>query len=911
MRKSARTRLTLRAGALGLLLSLGSTSALASPGATLRGAVVDASGAALVGAQIRVLTPADAEIARATTGASGEFTISPLPPARYVVAASFEGFGSERRAVTLNAGATVDLTLRLELGARSETVTVTPSRGDATGIARVPEFVTVTPSGVLELRGFVTWPQALREETGVHVQQTTTSQGSPYVRGMTGQQVVHLVDGIRFNTSTFRPGANQYTALIEPVFVDRVEIVRGPGSAQYGSDALGGTINVVTRPTLVASSSGSALRGSLVTSLASADMSAGAGAHVAAGGSRWGTSLGLSVRRMQDMRTGGGLDSHSVATRLLGLPSTVLGRRLQDTAYTQTGASARMFVRPSDGEVVTLAYIHGVQRGARRYDQLDGGIGNLIAQFDPQALDFGSLRYERLGAGPLDSITATVSFNAQRDDRSSQGVNNAKAGLRSTISDEENRTRVFGGQVLGTTTPGARHHLSFGAELYAERVSSRRWDHAFDTATGDFTKTTEPRARFPNGATYQTTAAFGHDTFEVWQGRLLASLGARYSDFRYAQTPAGNPLSADDTPTVLPFATSFSDVTFDAGLLLNATDRVALTARAARGFRAPNVNDFGSIGLSGIGFEVSPDEGMRLGARAARIGEETRASMPVQQLGPEVLWSYEAGLKFGGTRVSAAAAAFGAEVGHFIERRTILLSPGAVGQLIGGQPIIRQDASGAVYTALSGNPVYVRVNAGRVRTLGLEASLRVKVTSTVTASANIAAVRATDLETDAPPAIENGVPPPTGSASLRWDSASRPWWVEAYTLYAWPQHRLSGNDLQQARIGAMRTRQEIIDFFNNGAVARALVQNGLLVATGETAAQVATRVLGPDPNARIPLFTVHAGYLTLNLRGGWRFSSRASIVVIAENLLDRNYRTMGSGVDAPGFNLQVKHTFAF
>ena len=75
-------------------------------------------------------------------------------------------------------------------------------------------------------------PQALRDVPGVHIQQTTSGQGSPFVRGLTGQQVLHLINGVRFNNSTFRPGANQYTALIDQDFADRIEVVRGPGSTQ-------------------------------------------------------------------------------------------------------------------------------------------------------------------------------------------------------------------------------------------------------------------------------------------------------------------------------------------------------------------------------------------------------------------------------------------------------------------------------------------------------------------------------------------------------------------------------------------------------------------------------------------------------------------------------------------------------
>ena len=105
-------------------------------------------------------------------------------------------------------------------------------------------------------------PQALQQEPGVLVQQTTTAQGSPFIRGFSAQRLVYLLDGVRFNTSTFRAGATQYLGWINPGLVDRIEVVRGPASVQYGSDALGGTINVLaSRPPF--NPSGTAVSGSV------------------------------------------------------------------------------------------------------------------------------------------------------------------------------------------------------------------------------------------------------------------------------------------------------------------------------------------------------------------------------------------------------------------------------------------------------------------------------------------------------------------------------------------------------------------------------------------------------------------------------------------------------------------------
>jgi len=82
--------------------------------------------------------------------------------------------------------------------------------------------------------------------TGVFVQKSTHGAGSPFVRGLTGNQTLILIDGIRLNNSTFRYGSNQYLNIIDPFSLDKIEILRGSGSVAYGSDALGGTVQLFT-----------------------------------------------------------------------------------------------------------------------------------------------------------------------------------------------------------------------------------------------------------------------------------------------------------------------------------------------------------------------------------------------------------------------------------------------------------------------------------------------------------------------------------------------------------------------------------------------------------------------------------------------------------------------------------------
>ena len=89
-------------------------------------------------------------------------------------------------------------------------------------------------------------PDALITVPGVWMQKTNHGGGSPFIRGLTGYQTLLLIDGIRFNNTTFRSGPNQYLNTIDPLMTDRIEVVRGQGSVQYGSDAIGGVVQVMS-----------------------------------------------------------------------------------------------------------------------------------------------------------------------------------------------------------------------------------------------------------------------------------------------------------------------------------------------------------------------------------------------------------------------------------------------------------------------------------------------------------------------------------------------------------------------------------------------------------------------------------------------------------------------------------------
>ncbi len=884
------------------MLFLSSTSLWAEPAGVVRGRVVDETGAVIPGASVTLYGTAGNPITTTTANEEGRFVLSQIPGGRYEIVARHTGLEPASASVDATAAEPAEVVLTLRVGVVSNSVTVTATRGLPEDALLVPNGLSLVGPEQRLVRAALILPQVLREEPGVQVQQTTSHQGAVLIRGLTGQEVLHLIDGVRFNNSTFRPGPNQYLATVDPSFVERMEVLRGPNSMQYGSDSLGGTLNLLP-PRPLATAGGTKFHGEIAPFFRSADLAGGNSLRLSYGTDKWHLLGGGSYRRGQDLRAGHGGDSHAAVTRFLGLPSSILGERLQDTAFTQWAGYLRFFWSPRADQTLSLTYHRGEQVGGRRYDQLNGGNGNLINSFNPQVLDFFYARYEKQRLGWLDSLQGTFSYNRQRDDRRFQG---GSGNLLAPITQDNSVTSAFGYQVQATTHVGHHHLLLFGGEVYDEYIDAAA--QALNPATGS---SATLRGRFPNGSRYTSYGLFAQHSSEWLSGRLRTQAGVRYSGIHFETFADKNPVLGGQ-PTVPDFSTGLNDVTFQSGASYRVVRFLVIYGTVSRGFRAPNTTDFSSVGLTSNGFEVSPDEAARAGGLIGTTANNVAVSTgrAARQLSPESLWDYEGGVRINAGAFSANLSGFHYSLKDFITKRTLILSPGAVGSTMGGVVITQQLPTGAVLAAVDPRPILTRANIGRVRIRGLEAETQWKATPWLWLRGNISYLRGIDVETGSPPDIEGGLPPLHGFFSARWQRSSKPYWLEAFTLWSDKQDRLSSLDLPDQRIGATRSRSSMAAFFNNGAVARGLVAAGVLLPTGETLAQVQNRVLGVGVQSA-PMFTQTSGFATLNFRGGYRINEKSEFIWVFENVLDKNYRLHGSGIDSPGRNLQLSYIFRF
>lgn len=449
---------------------------------------------------------------------------------------------------------------------------------------------------------------------------------------------------------------------------------------------------------------------------------------------------------------------------------------------------------------------------------------------------------------------------------------------------------MYGYNAEATRSLARRHVVTIGGEYYDEGITASRAQD--NPITG---VSTAQRPDVPTGTTYGSLGVFAQDLTELIPGRLTIRGGVRWGRYQFNS-------KADATFFVPNEEVVSKAFTYNAGAVLSLSKHLNATFTTSRGFRAGNAADLGAIGLSGGGgFGITPLRATALGGLVGTTSgtDAVSTGQSVPSLKPEVLYSYEGGLKFTSDHVGGSIAAYDIEYLDIIQGRAIVFPGGITGQTIAGFLVVRQDANGLAYIQQDARPITTRVNEDHARIQGMDAEAHVRV-SHWTASGYFSMTNGRLLATREP---LRRMPPPMGGARLRWTPRHNVW-VEGVMAFARTQTRLNAGDLTDARIGANRTRTSIANFFNGSAVDLGLVKSGVLVATGETLAQVQTRLLGTATAGTV--FANGPGWATVGLRGGIDLKSNVSLVVIGENLTDKNYRVYGSGVDALGRNLQVR-----
>ena len=551
----------------------------------LRGRVRDAAtGALLEGVQL--LTQPHS--AGAVTGQDGSFCLL-LPPGDYALSLFRTGYHSISLQVEAAAGRPpLEIALTATLLLLHQEVTVTAER-DLLASYNSPAAITTLAVRSADQPLPRSTPEALMGSQGLFVQKSNHGGGSPFIRGLTGNQVLTLIDGIRLNNATFRYGPNQYLNTIDPYSIDRIEVLRGYGGTLYGSDAMGGLLNLLT-PDL---SFAPALRPALAFTARYMSSGMEKGGHVDMGLSSPRLSLlaSLSGRDFGDLRAGRGVGVQSPSGYGEGSgqvkAALQLGRRALLTALWQK-------VRQS--QVPALDQV--VQRGYALY------------QYDPQARQLAYLRLAAVSDNPLwRQFEITVFSHASEESRERQKRESA------ILTREEDRVRTLGLQMQAHTLVHRHWRMVYGMEWYHDRVASHAEEHNSVTQ-----QTLFKRGLYPDGARSDNLAFYCAHIIDF--ERLSLHAGSRYNLVRieiddplFGRTRITPAAMAGHLSLVHPLGAKWN-------LMVNATSS----------FRAPNINDLSTFGPFDYGIEVpvaslAPEKGYTLEAGMKHRSSQSSAAL--------------------------------------------------------------------------------------------------------------------------------------------------------------------------------------------------------------------------------------------------------------------------------------------
>ncbi|MBT8108907.1 MAG: TonB-dependent receptor, partial [Gammaproteobacteria bacterium] len=416
---------------------------------------------------------------------------------------------------------------------------------------------------------------ALRALTGVTVQQTTPGQGAPIIRGLKGSAILHLVDGMRLNNAIFRAAPTPWFALIPASSVERLEVVRGAPAALYGSEAVGGVVQSVSRlPVFTTESPGYAGEGLVAfdsaASLRSLRASFDAGTH------EFAASFSAEYLETGDRRTGD-------------------GGRVTPSGYTAKAVRAVLSATPSGAGSWFVDFHYLEQPETPRSDELVPGFG----QVEPSSAEFffapnrrAFVHFRRQSRWRDLDFKLDAAWQRIDDDRRTRNLGSTQRRF------ETNRSDLYG---LTFSASGSGDSWSWiaGADLYYDEVRSAR--HAVDLVSG---ASAALASRFPDGSTVGQAGLFVSGSRTLGAHHRL-NVGVRYTDLR---------IDLPDGTSIRPGRASG-----DLGWIAEWRDGLQFVATIGSGFRAPNIADLGTLGeRPGNRFNI-PNPG--LGSERATHGD--------------------------------------------------------------------------------------------------------------------------------------------------------------------------------------------------------------------------------------------------------------------------------------------------
>ncbi len=587
----------------------------------------------------------------------------------------------------------------------------------------------------------------------IFVQKSQQGGSSPVLRGFEASRVLLMVDGVRLNNAIYRAGHLQNAITVDQNMLDRVEVMYGPASTIYGSDALGGVIHFRTKAPKLSGGEKLLVAGTSFVRYSTANKEKTGHADISVGGAKLGSLTSFTYSDFGDMKMGGdypkkypnfGRRSYYIQTEN-GVDNVVKNEdeRVQKfSGYKQWDITQKFLFQQSDRVSHTVNLQYSSSTNVPRYDRLQdirnfgGSIGTTLRYADwyygPQTRVLGSYELNVAKLGFFDAFRVNLSYQDVKESRQQREYRRYDR-----LDSRREHIKVMAFNIDGKIN-WKQHELTLGIDGQLNDLTS-----VADRTNINTGAVSKLDTRYPNGENNM-------NFFGLYAQHILKSKNGKWviNDGIRAQHVSLRSTITDNSFFNFPFTEikqSPFAVTGNLGAVYMPGGGFRFTTNISSGFRAPNFDD------------------------AARIFESATASrrliVPNPDIGPEYTYNFD----FGITYAIENKARFEFTGFYTLFRNAIALAPF---QLNGQDSVIYNGVNSAVYANQNVNKAYVR---------GMNARFMINLSSKVTWDNTISQTFGRYINANGTKKPMDHIPPVFGKTSLAYNG--KKFTTEAWLLF--------------------------------------------------------------------------------------------------------------------------------
>ena len=453
----------------------------------------------------------------------------------------------------------------------------------------------------------------LLSQTGsVLLQKSQLGGGSPIIRGFEANKVLLVVDGIRMNNAIFRGGHLQNVITMDNTILERTEIIFGPSSVMYGSDALGGVISFYTKKPLLSETAGKTLfSGNAFFRYASAYDEKTGHVDINLGGKKIGSltsftfsDFGYLKQGAEDYSKFPGWGKRTFyVEQINGVDMMVTNSNVNKqspTGYKQYDLLQKFLFKTGKIDNV-LNFQYSTSSDISRYDRLTETNNSGIAKsaewyYGPQKRLLAAWTINLPKSGIYDNAQITTAYQQIEESRHNRGFKSTKRNNRTEKLNIASLNADFSKKIK-------KIELGYGAEITYNKVKSNAYSENITTGVQSPLDT-----RYPDGGSNtQSYAAYVTGLYKI-SGKIIANAGLRLAHNRL--------YSKFTDKTFFPFPyndieQSSNALTGNAGIVFLPATGWKIDALVSTGFRTPNVDDMSKVFESGGGTLIVPNPNIK------------------------------------------------------------------------------------------------------------------------------------------------------------------------------------------------------------------------------------------------------------------------------------------------------------